>query len=1055
MGASKSDTDDIGELNRVAINGDTIHVTISGSQPKAIAHAMRSRFRHAVESVASKHPKVYVVVDVRKLGIGDINSDSRLSMKDALQQPYYRLAVIGRSHLIETALYLIRSGDAVKKARYFTSERKAHAWLKRVRSAKQKRSRTPLVLATLMGLIGAASLVGWARDEAVLKPIFNDVRLMNPVAACVLIALAGSVIGWWTGKRTWQRVFGLAVLVVSVAAVAPIEIDYLLFAEKVRAGGAHALFPNSLAWGFMLATPATLLLDGKGVAAKVITVLCGSGIFFLSFFNLFGILYAAEALSADNPLAMTFNSALGLALFGTIVAAVFARQIERAEYRTGRIGALIVATLLLVQAGTYGSWQQSIERNKTDASQAFDAYKLNFQRTTQERIRAYIDTIGGFRGLFASSDYVTQGEFEAYYDAVDTKEKYPELRALSYIARVPEEGLADFIELRRKDTSILPEGNGSFDIPVPADQPTHFIVTYIAGDPTSASIGIDLAAIESRKLAFERAQSQGAPIASGTVTFNVTDTSDGQKGFFITTPIRATSTTEGAENPDYIGFVNAVLNYDDFFAALFKGSQLLQDISVEVIDDNVTIFSANKTPNKALHDTFNVSVADRTWRVTLDAPENYSISDNQANFPSLILFSGQLLSLLLLVLFFILAQSRRRAMRLAGTITADLQKERNLAVSLKQKDEAILSSIGDAVFAVDNELRITLFNQAAEEISGYSAEEVLGKPYSQVLDFRIAKTDEPSISFIEKAAKGEVASMQNHTYLVTKDGRHVSVADSAAPIRDGSDTILGVIVIFRDVSKEEELDRAKTEFVSLASHQLRTPLSAINWYTEMLLEEDSRLSKQQKDYAMEIYQGNQRMVELVNSLLDVSRLDLGKLTNDPKPTSMDELLESIQKELSGTIKSKQQVLELHVDNPLKPVHADPKLLRMIVQNLLSNAVKYTPEKGTITVELHLATKEEKQSAKLQRLEADCVYFSVTDTGYGIPKSQHDKIFGKLFRADNVRKMDKEGTGLGLYIVKQVTEQLHGRIWFESVEKKGSTFYVVLPIKSHNKSKEER
>ena len=261
----------------------------------------------------------------------------------------------------------------------------------------------------------------------------------------------------------------------------------------------------------------------------------------------------------------------------------------------------------------------------------------------------------------------------------------------------------------------------------------------------------------------------------------------------------------------------------------------------------------------------------------------------------------------------------------------------------------------------------------------------------------------------------------------------------------------GVIVVFRDVSKEYELDKAKTEFVSLASHQLRTPLSAINWYAEMLLDGTAgKMSKDANDYIREIYEGNQRMVELVNSLLDVSRLELGKLSNNAEPTDFIALVNSLEKELQTMIVSKKLSFSKKLPSKMNAVSADPKLLRMIVQNLLSNAVKYTPDNGTVSVQLRDANEHDiKKSGR--RVTTPALFFSVADTGYGIPAAQQAKIFSKLFRADNVRTLDVEGTGLGLYIVKEVIKKLGGAVWFESKESVGTTFYVVLPLKTKHTS----
>lgn len=366
-------------------------------------------------------------------------------------------------------------------------------------------------------------------------------------------------------------------------------------------------------------------------------------------------------------------------------------------------------------------------------------------------------------------------------------------------------------------------------------------------------------------------------------------------------------------------------------------------------------------------------------------------------------------------------------------ILEDVDEEKHNVEKEKDKLDKILFSIGDGVFVVDKNLKIILYNQAAAKISGYSTSEARGKNYRDILKFVHDKSGEVSSEFIDNALKtGKIQEMSKDTVLVNKSGERVAVADSAAPLvgRDGK--VIGCVVVFRDVTKEREVDRAKTEFVSLASHQLRTPLSAINWYAEMLIAGDAgKVNPEQKEYLEEIYKGNQRMVDLVNSLLDVSRIELGTFAVEPTTVDLKEILDIIVSELKNKIETKKLIFKSRVDSKLKTYSGDPKLLNIIFQNLISNAVKYTPDKGEVRVEI--------------KKGVDDVSISVADSGIGIPTNQQDKIFSKLFRADNVRETDTEGTGLGLYIVRSIIEQSGGKISFVSKQNKGTVFTVLLPV----------
>lgn len=273
------------------------------------------------------------------------------------------------------------------------------------------------------------------------------------------------------------------------------------------------------------------------------------------------------------------------------------------------------------------------------------------------------------------------------------------------------------------------------------------------------------------------------------------------------------------------------------------------------------------------------------------------------------------------------------------------------------------------------------------------------------------------------------------------------MAASISPILGKDGEVQFLVAIERDVTKERQVDKAKTEFVSLASHQLRTPLSAINWYAEMLMNGDAgQLTEDQKGFLKEIYNGNQRMVDLVNSLLNVSRLELGTFMVEPVATDLVALAKDVTHEFVALIATKKMNLVENYQEGMPQISVDPKLTRIIFQNLVSNAIKYTPENGQVNVVLRaLKVGETVGLTHKEVAKAPDILFSVSDSGIGIPLEQQGKIFSKLFRADNVRESNTEGTGLGLYIVKSILDQSGGKVWFESELGRGTTFYVIIPM----------
>jgi PAS domain S-box len=392
----------------------------------------------------------------------------------------------------------------------------------------------------------------------------------------------------------------------------------------------------------------------------------------------------------------------------------------------------------------------------------------------------------------------------------------------------------------------------------------------------------------------------------------------------------------------------------------------------------------------------------------------------------------------------VLAKKKESVRRKLAVTAEQLRLKAKNFAQVKAKDEAIILSIGDGLVVADENGKIVLVNKAFEKMLGWKEREARGKSLSKIVPI----VDE-SGKYMPESERLVTKTLKEHTTITTtvnylrKDKTLFPVALTVSPIiAEGN--FIGAVEVFRDITKEKEIDKAKTEFVSLASHQLRTPLSTINWYSEMLLSGDiGTLNDKQKKYMNEVYKGSQRMVVLVNALLNVSRLELGTFVVNPKPTDVVKLAQKTIDELKIQIDQRQLKFSERHSEGLPLLNADPNLLGMVFQNLLSNAIKYTAEKGSVSLDLRLVKRGELINKK--KVNEDSMAIIVSDTGFGITGNQQDKIFTKLFRADNVRAKDTEGTGLGLYIVKSVVDHSGGRIWFESEENKGTTFYLTLPL----------
>lgn len=374
--------------------------------------------------------------------------------------------------------------------------------------------------------------------------------------------------------------------------------------------------------------------------------------------------------------------------------------------------------------------------------------------------------------------------------------------------------------------------------------------------------------------------------------------------------------------------------------------------------------------------------------------------------------------------------------RIMLNVLEDVQEERSRAESLAsdlEKFKIALDGTSDHVVITDPNGVALYANAGLKRITGFSPAEVIGKKVG-TKELWGGNMNQEFYEELWRIIKIEKKPFVGEITNTRKDGTSYQALSSISPILNKHGALEFFVGIERDITKEKEIDNAKTEFVSLASHQLRTPLSAINWYTEMLLSEDAgSITDTQREYLNEVSHGSRRMVELVNALLNVSRIELGTFAVQPEPTDVVELARDVLNELKSKISEKKLLVEEKFSEHLPKMLVDPKLTRIVFQNLLTNAVKYTPEEGKISVSISL-NEDEKM-----------FIVSVSDTGYGIPKEDRSRIFTKLFRASNIREKETDGTGLGLYIVKSIVEHSGGAVTFESEEGRGTTFTLTLPV----------
>ena len=372
----------------------------------------------------------------------------------------------------------------------------------------------------------------------------------------------------------------------------------------------------------------------------------------------------------------------------------------------------------------------------------------------------------------------------------------------------------------------------------------------------------------------------------------------------------------------------------------------------------------------------------------------------------------------------------------------------NKLSAVESKSDVVINAIDDGVLAISKDGNIELINPSAQQIIGWDQGDALGLNWKSVL--KLVTSDGKDVEDLENPIAQSLSKNQpthnDKLFLLTSSEKRILVSIVSSPVgTDGE----GIIVVFRDITKEKAEEREQAEFISTASHEMRTPVASIEGYLGLALNPaTAHIDEKARDFITKAHESAQHLGRLFQDLLDISKVEDGRMKNNPKIINVNEFLKDIFDGLATKADEKQlnyifmpDIIDEGKEKSLQPIfyaNIDPDHFREVVSNLIENAIKYTPS-GEVVVNV---TGDDKQ-----------ISVSVKDSGIGIPAEDIPHLFQKFYRVDNSDTREIGGTGLGLYLSRRLAEAMSGNLRVESKYKEGSTFYLEIPRMSSSDAKQ--
>lgn len=691
-------------------------------------------------------------------------------------------------------------------------------------------------------------------------------------------------------------------------------------------------------------------------------------------------------------------------------------------------------TLLLTLSLTALAWYLVNKGVEATAQADFRRVVEKTHEAVKQRMLAYEQVLWGGVGLFNASDHVTRQDWQAYVESLHIDRHFPGIQGIGYSQRISPDALNRHIE------DIRAEGFPAYTVKPAGQRAEYTAIVYLEpfDKRNQRAFGFDMFSEPTRHAAMVSARDSGSPVISSKVVLKQETATDVQSGFLMYLPLfekgAAIDTTAQRKNA-LVGYVYSPFRMDDLMRGILGEEGQVFDVDLEIYDgdeisNDTLMYDHDDLIHGNNHDKFGlfshvekVETQGHEWTLAITSTPEFESRIDHAK-PTIVALAGIVISFLFFAVAWSLATHRSRALALAGEMTDAFRRS-------EERFELAIRGANDGLWDWNIPSQTVYFSPRWKAMLGYAEDEVgdsIESWHARIHpDERARVLDE-----IRAYLDGQHEHYQCELRVRHKDGHYVWILDRGIAQRDAQGKPYRMVGIYTDISKQKQMDRLKSEFVSTVSHELRTPLTSIRGSLGLVAGGVAgELPAQAKGMIDIAYSNTERLLTLINDILDIEKIQSGKIDFDFRPQPLMPLVEQAIASNRGYAAQHHVTFGLTGENPDVMVNVDGERLMQVMSNLLSNAAKFSHADGQVEVAV---TLEDQQ-----------VRVAVIDHGVSVPEDFRSRIFDKFTQADSSDTRHKGGTGLGLSITKSIVEMMQGNIGFDSQLGVGTTFYFTLPV----------